>query len=58
MNEINKETIINPERYISDSKMTKSVLLSALECALKKLISFGMTSTEIVHLLQVKIMYI
>lgn len=37
MKEINKETIKNPERYVSDNKMTKEMLNLALNEALKKI---------------------
>ncbi len=37
MKQINKETIKNPEKYISETKMTKEVLQSALNDALKKI---------------------
>ena len=37
MKEINKETIKNPERYISEPKMTKEMLNLALNDALKKI---------------------
>lgn len=37
MTVINKENILNPEKYVSESKMTKEVLQQALADALKKI---------------------